>query len=143
MNKNMIIVVVITAGLIGAAFYGGMMYQRSTVPQRGAGFAAGTGRPGTAGRTSFTMGAGAVAGSILSKDASSITVKMQDGSTKIVLTNASTSVLKTSTGSLADLSVGTNVTAVGTPNSDGSVTAVSVSIRPLGFTQGRMPTAGQ
>ena len=42
--------------------------------------------------------------------------------------------MKTSTGSLGDLTTGVNVTITGTTNSDGSVTAQSVQIRPEGLT---------
>lgn len=132
----MIIGGVIAAVLIGGAFYGGMMYQQNTTPARGAfGMMNGT-FTGQMGRTGLngtrSMGAGVTAGEILSKDANSITLKLQDGSTRIVFTNASTTVMKTSEGALTDLSVGTAVTAIGTTNSDGSVTAQSVQLRPAG-----------
>ena len=143
MNKNMIMAGAVGVILIGGAFYGGMTYQKSMTPARG-NFTAGATGQARSGRTgAFGANGGAVSGAILSKDASSITIKMQDGSTKIVLTNASTSVMKASTGTFADLMAGTNVTAIGTANSDGSITAASVSIRPAGFTQGRVPTTGQ
>ena len=77
-------------------------------------------------------GGGFMAGEILSKDESSITIKMQDGSTKIVLVGSSTQIMKSTTGSSDDLMNGTNVTVTGIANSDGSVTAESVQIRPAG-----------
>ena len=59
----------------------------------------------------------------MSKDAQSVTVKLSDGSTKIVFYSASTTVSKSATGTAADLTAGTGVIVTGTTNPDGSVTA--------------------
>ena len=102
--------------LISGAFYGEMTYQKSMTPARGNFTTGATGQ--VRGRTgAFGANGGAVSGAILSKDASSITIKMQGGSTKVVLTNVSMAVMKTSTGTFADLIAGTNGTAIGTSNS--------------------------
>lgn len=119
--------------IAGGAFYGGMMYATSKSPARGQ-FASGQsngqfGGPNGARGARGGMG-GFTAGEILSKDATSITIKMQDGSTKIVLVSSSTQVMKSISGTLDDLSQGTNVVVMGSANSDGSVTAESVQIRP-------------
>ncbi len=121
--------------LIGASFYGGMLYGKANAPRGYNGqFAAGGIRMGGRG------GAGGVtAGSIIAKDATSITVKMQDGSTKIVLTSGTTKVMKSTSGTLDDLSVGTNVVVTGSVNSDQSVTATSVQIRPVPTTPPATP----
>jgi hypothetical protein len=71
---------------------------------------------------------GAVAGSIIAADATSITVKTADGGTKIVLVSGSTTVSKVSEGTQGDLAVGQNVIVTGTSNSDGSVTANRVQV---------------
>ena len=71
-----------------------------------------------------------VAGEIISKDDSSITVKMPDGSSKIVLVSDKTAVNKSAKGTLSDLKTGEQVAAFGTQNSDGSVTAQSVQLNP-------------
>jgi hypothetical protein len=134
MNNKIIGAVVVVVIIAGAAFYGGMTYAKSSMPARGGGnfgngtFMRGTGGPGG---MRFTNG-GFTTGQILSTDGSSVTIKMQDGSTKIVLIGANTEVMKTVAGSPGDLTAGTNVLVMGTPNSDGSLTASSVQIRPAG-----------
>lgn len=76
---------------------------------------------------------GLVSGTVLSNDGSTMTVSMQDGSTKLVLIHASTEVLETTMASPEALSAGVSVTVTGTANSDGSVTAQSVQVRPAGL----------
>lgn len=133
--KNNVAIFVIIALLIGggAGFFGGMQYQKS---QRAAGFGqfANSGfsaRGGSAsGRGVGARGNGAT-GTILSADANSITVKLADGSSKIVLLTGSTSINKATQGSVSDLAVGTTVAAFGTTNSDGSITATNVQINPM------------
>ena len=80
--------------------------------------------------TRFRNGGGIV-GEILSADHNSVTVKLPDGSSRIVLLTSSTTVNKASQASVSDLSVGTRVAAFGTPNNDGSVTAANIQINPV------------
>ncbi|MES2135069.1 MAG: hypothetical protein V4449_02425 [Patescibacteria group bacterium] len=132
MNKKIIVGIVVVV-LLAGSFYGGMVYGKSSTPVRGQ-FGNGqfSGNPAGMGGMRAGMGGGLTAGEIISKDATSVTIKMQDGSTKIVLIGESTQVMKTSAGSADDLSVGTNVAVTGTTNSDGSITGQSVQIRPAG-----------
>lgn len=83
---------------------------------------------------------GFVSGEIVSADATSITVKDSTGSTKVVYYSGTTTIDKTVTGAAADLTVGLNVTTNGTSNSDGSVAATTIQIRPAGSTTGTPPT---
>lgn len=135
--KNNIIVSVLVTLVVGGGigFYAGMKYTSSSVStaqaqagqfQRGGG----TGRGGRA-------GGGIVSGQILTKDASSITVQLlsnQNDATpagsKIVFLSGTTQVMKAAQGSVSDLSIGDQVTVMGSANSDGSVTAQTVQIRP-------------
>lgn len=124
--------------LLGASFWGGMSYAKSSTPTRGnfAQFgqgASGGQFAGRAGAGMRGMAGGITVGQIIAKDANSITVKMQDGSTKIALVSGSTAVTKQASGTQDDLSVGTQVVVTGPANSDGSVTAQSVQIRPAGM----------
>ncbi|MDP2665719.1 MAG: hypothetical protein Q8P23_03765 [bacterium] len=132
MNTKILGGIVTALVIAGGSFYGGMAYAKSTTPSRGQ-FTANGQFAGAAGanRTGMRTG-GFTAGQILSKDATGITIKMQDGSTKIILIGSSTQIMKTTDGSQDDLSTGTEVTVTGSANSDGSITAQSVQIRPAG-----------
>lgn len=133
MTQKSIIITVIVALIVGAAaFFGGMKYQQTQATSANAQFAQGTGRFGGAGRFGARAGGGmATVGKIVSADSNSITVQLQDGSSKIINYSGSTKIVKTQTGSSTDLSNGTEVAVFGTTNSDGSVTAQNIQINPM------------
>ncbi len=119
--------VIIVAGL---SFFGGMKYSQSgqiTNRQIPGNYQGGKNGSPVGGR-SF---GGMVAGQILSTDTNMLTVKNQDGGSRIVLLSASTTINKVSTGTVADLKVGQDVTINGASNTDGSVNAKSIQIRPV------------
>lgn len=133
MKNSTMIMIVIAIVIAGAAgFFGGMQWQKS---QRGnfAQFAGnGQGRNGNAnGQGRFGNGMRPVVGEIISADDKSITVKLMDGSSKIVILSSQTLVNKAATGSITDLKTGERVSAFGTTNADGSMTAQSVQLNPM------------
>lgn len=105
--------------------------QRAQLLQNGSLGALFGNRTGTSG-TGANRGGGFTAGSIVSKDATSITVKLSDGSTKLVLYSGSTTIGQFTTGTANDLATGKEVTVTGTTNSDGSITATRIQIGALG-----------
>lgn len=128
-----IIITVIIAG--GAGFYGGMKYGQSAGSSAAnpRNFEVNGQQPGGSGagrRGGIGQNGGFVGGEIIAKDDKSITVKLQNGSSKIVFLSNSTPVMKSVQGSSSDLSIGEQVTVTGSANSDGSITAQSVQIRP-------------
>ena len=139
--KNTWVSLVIVALVFGAGgFYGGMQYGKNTSATAGA-VGQGQGQnQGGSGQGQGRLGRGGAGGNrgdvafgdIIGKDATSITVKLQDGGSKIVFVSSSTDISKFNKGTLNDLAVGTSVMARGTPNADGSLTAQSIQIRPAG-----------
>src|SRR5690349_20843509 len=131
MKNNLMLVNIIVAVVVGAlAFYGGMQYQMSQRPAFGGGnrqFGGGQG----GGRFGQGGGFRPVVGQIISQDATSVTVKLMDGSSKIVLYSGKTSINKQATGTASDLKTGETVAAFGTQNSDGSVTATNIQLNPM------------
>ena len=135
MNKNVMMIIMLAVGL-GAGFFGGMTYQKSKVPSFAAGGTFGGTNSGQVRRGGATGAGGAsnnfraTMGTIVSADTNSITVKMADGSSKIVLLTGSTTVGKNTAASNTDLTTGQTVQIFGTTNSDGSVTAQSIQLNP-------------
>lgn len=76
------------------------------------------------------MGNGQIAGEITSVNDNSITVKMTDGSSKIVILSSSTTVSKSTDAQKSELKVGEKVSVFGTPNTDGSVTGSNIELNP-------------
>jgi len=142
MDKKYIGIIVLVLIVAGGSFYGGMAYANGQRATARAGFTAGAGGRFAGGAGGTRTGGGATIGSIIAKDSTSITVKSASGSTTIVLLGTTTQVMKTAAGSLDDLSVGTNVLVTGTANSDGSVSATTVSIRPAPTTPPAQTTSG-
>jgi len=120
MNSKILMVIVVIV-IAGGAFFGGIQYQKSQI---------GSFAGGQSGAFRQRMGQTAafrpVRGNILSIDSNTMTVKLQDGSAKIVILSGSTTYMKEAPSAVGDLKAGDMVMVTGTSNSDGSVTAQSV-----------------
>jgi hypothetical protein len=131
--------------VLAGVFYGGVTYGKGHVAT-----AANTAGTFGTGGSQFTRGGGRTAGGggfisgqIISKGTGSITLKLDTApllpgqsettiptGSKIIFVDNSATITKTTLGSLNDLTTGTEVSVSGTANSDGSVTAKSLQIRP-------------
>lgn len=147
------VVCAIAIGVGALAFFGGMQYQKS---QRGSNFTgqmAGGNRgfnprmnEGVQGNGGNQMPGGTkengfqakkpVSGEIVSIDKNTITVKTQDGSSKIITYSDQIKVNKISEGTISDLKTGVQITVAGEESTSGIVNAQSISI-------GSVPTQGK
>lgn len=140
-NKKIILSVVVCVAIAVLSFWGGMSYGKSKVSTRGFGD-----RQGQFGQGRFDqnggnrmmgqnnrgmVGGGFTTGDIISKDDKSVTIKLKDGGSKIVLVPQSVKVEKTVDGSLSDIIIGKSVMVTGATNTDGSINATSIQIRPV------------
>ena len=124
-KNTLVFNIIIALVLVGVSYYIGY--------QKGAGsnssqYAAGNGggmRAGGANR-----GNGLINGSVIAKDDTSITVQGRDGSSKIVLYSPTSQVMKSTSGSISDVVIGSQIMVQGKANSDGSVVAQTIQIRP-------------
>jgi hypothetical protein len=143
-KKLLSIFIVIVLIIAGGAFFAGMKYGQG----KGSGSFSRAGfqnpsseerqqriqQAGTAGgfRTmgGNNRGNGFISGEIISKDDASITVKLPDGGSKIVFFSEATDITKSAEGTSGDLTTGEAVMVSGTSNSDGSITANLIQLRP-------------
>lgn len=138
-NKSLKIVVAILILVLfsGASFYGGMIYgkgrgtnQQFSDGQNG-GFARGNGTRNTNGGPN-SRGGNFISGEIISKDDKSITIKTPNNGSKIIMLSSTTTISKSTDGALNDLENGKTVMISGTTNTDGSIAAQNIQIRPAG-----------
>jgi len=148
MNKQIVtIIIVIAVGTLG--FFGGIKYQESkSINNRFNGNLQNT-RTFQNGQQNGQnqmrrSGFRPVIGEIINQDENSITVKLVDGSSKIVLLSEKTIYNKAETATKTDLKKGERVNVFGTENTNGSVTAQNIQLNPLlnGMERRLNPTQG-
>ena len=100
---------------------------------RGGGVGGGWGRGGGGGRRGGGnfAGGGLVGGEILSTEEKSLTLKLRDGGSRLVFFSSGTQILKSATGTIKDFVPGEQVVVTGAENTDGSITAQSIQLRPF------------
>jgi len=137
MKKLILFIIVLILVGVGA-FFGGMKYQQNKIsaqrlsfqnlsPEQRQQFAQRAGR----------VGANFLSGEVISKDEKSLTLKLLDGSTKIVFFSGSTQILKATEGAIDDIEIGKQIMVSGDQNSDGSLTAKTIQLSP------RYPTSNR
>lgn len=128
---------IIAAGSLG--FFAGLKYQQNqTAKGFNQRFRDGANRLNgqTAGqRNNFRP----VSGEIISQDKQSLTVKLIDNSSKIILISDKTSINKTTTGAVNDLKTGEKISIFGQENSDGSINAVNIQLNPINRPRNLLP----
>ena len=136
-TKQWVTLAVVAVVFAGGGFWGGTQYAASQRPSFGGNFA---GRTGAGGFTRGGAGGGTTFGTILSMSNGSITVQLPTATstgassgTKLVLVDTSTQVNEMQTVPTSNLKTGQSVIVSGTANSDGSITAQMIQIRPAGM----------
>lgn len=139
-TRSQIINIVILVLLVGAgSFFGGMTYGKSGRSQ-GAFRPEGFGNIDMANKTpvtangqprSMTTNRNTAIGEIIAKDNQSITVKIRDGGSTIILTSESMTVTQMASATTDALAIGTSILVTGTANDDGSITATTIQIQPI------------
>jgi hypothetical protein len=128
----------VTTALISIIVSGGVGYyigtHKQATPTRMQG-AFGQGGAGQGQRGGFARGgvnSNMINGDVVSLSDNILTVKGRDGGSRVVLFTGTTKVTKSVTGERGDVKEGSSVLIIGAQNTDGSVTAESVQIRPNG-----------
>ncbi len=145
MQKNIgIVAVVAIVAFGGGVFYGkystgttladlkNMSNQDRRTALSDAGINFGGGMNGGNGRRSNVGASGDqfISGEVLSIDAKSITLKLQDGGSKIIYTSADTKISKSVPGASNDIKQQMQIVISGSANESGDVTAKTIQIRP-------------
>ena len=124
MKKSIIITIILVIAVGAGGFFAGMKYQESKR-------SAFSRQPGTGQGPRGTMGFRPVSGEIIGSDDKSITVKLPDGSSKIILLAEKTEINKADKANRDELKVGEKVAVFGTENADGSITAQNIQLNPI------------
>lgn len=119
--KREILFLIILILVATAAFYGGMKYQQNKTPQRTF-----FQREGQTTQMRERM----LSGEVISKDEKSLTLKLPDGSTRIVFLSEKTEFLKMTEGNLSDIEVGKQIMIIGNQTTEGAFVAEQIQLSP-------------
>ena len=129
-NKPYVITILVAIAIAALGFFAGVKYQEITASSgktwQYQGRAANAGGQGRGGQ----RGGGMTIGEIIGQDDKSVTIKLDDGSSKIIFLSDNAVIAKTDTAAKGDLKTGVRVGVFGTTNSDGSITAQNVQLNP-------------
>ncbi len=116
------LIVVIALGM----FYIGAEYEKGKLSKLNSTCSLGKAKKSSKKHSVVTPSANAISGTITAKDDKTVTLKMADGTTKIVDYTAATTVGKNAKSTIADLVIGEEVTVSGQPNADGTFAADNI-----------------
>ena len=126
-TKKILLIVVVAIIIGGGCFFvgykvgkGGNSFARNGMDFPGGDMQRGNGTAKNGGMAS---------GEIIAKDDTSVTIKLNNGGSKIVFYSEITDISKTIDGAATDLEVGKTIMASGTTNADGSITAKTIQLR--------------
>ncbi|MFZ2199497.1 MAG: hypothetical protein WAV40_01775 [Microgenomates group bacterium] len=131
-NQNIVVACIITAVLAG-----GVGYKVGTSNFAFGKFSNTNQRFGGRGQNNYPTGqgmmgrGGALTGEVTAKDGKTLTVKLSDGSSKLVIFSDTTTYRTAIDSSMDKVEVGTKIAAFGTTSTDGSTVATSIEINPL------------
>jgi len=124
--KNNLMIITITGIVLGSSgFFAGIKYQQNQAPNFDNMSKNATMRQRPGGPAHELS---SVRGSIISQDKDSLTIKMTDDSSKIILLPDLTKINTTSEASREDLTIDDQVVIFGQTNSDGSISAETIQI---------------
>lgn len=134
MKKNIIITLVLLVVFTVIGFFAGTKYQQHKITSQFNQRLGANGAPNAmnrgSGNRSQANGFRQTIGEIISVDDKSVTVKMSDGSSRIILISDSTILSQSTSATRDDLKIGVQVAVSGDQNTDGSVTAKNIQLNP-------------
>ncbi|MGB9707574.1 MAG: hypothetical protein ACPL1D_02375 [Microgenomates group bacterium] len=123
--KNLFSYLLIIIISLGIGFYAGILYQKNQQQTRLSQF--GNFRQGQI-QSRFNPGMRSVNGEIIKKDNDSLTIKLRDGSTKIVFITEKTNISMPQKAKIDDLKEKETIFVIGQQNPDGSISAENIQI---------------
>jgi hypothetical protein len=120
-------VVAVGIGLVGGIFIGQNTAQAQNSTAGGVTRQFGAGGAGAGGGVGAFAAGGFTSGTVVSVSGDSVVIKTAAGTDVTVRTTSTTKVTKQATTRLSALAAGERVTAVGTPGTNGAITATTIS----------------